>query len=226
MLTLVLAESELELIPKSLLNDSRILASAHRREKHPEEMILDSSMHHGVMHNLPEQERRGRPDITHISLLVALESILNKREGLQIMIHTRNDEVIMIDPKTRIIKNFDRFLGLMEQLFQKKMLPDEEQPLLRLRTGVSLQKLIKEISSDYIIVCSTEGKPVHLPQFFSELKKEKHRNLLCIIGGFPKGVFHTDLSKDADQVISIYPEMVPAWTVVAEVIVNYENTFL
>ncbi|MFH1102050.1 MAG: 16S rRNA methyltransferase [Methanobacteriota archaeon] len=225
MLTLILAESELELIPESLVKDSRILASAGRRGKHPGEMILDSSMHHGAMHRLPEYERRGRPDITHLFLLVSLESIVNKQGGLRVMIHTRNDEVIMVDSETRIIKNYDRFLGLMEQLFQKTVIPDKEQPLLRLRKKVPLLRLLEETPGDVHIVCSTEGEPVRLPQYFSGLKEKSKQDVVCVIGGFPKGDFHTVFTDTVDACISIYPEMVPAWTVANELLVNYENIF-
>ena len=128
MLTIVLAESELERIPASLLRHQAIVASAGKRMKKPVDILLDSNYHHSAMRNLPEWERRGRPDIVHLFLLVALESIANKKNFLRVIVHTRNNEMIAFNPTTRIMRNYDRFVGLIEQLFEKQVIPDEEKP--------------------------------------------------------------------------------------------------
>jgi len=226
MLTLVLAESEVELIPASILTNPRVVSSAQRRGKPPRELLLESSIHHGAMGSLPEFERRGRPDIMHLVLLVSLESILNKQHQLRLIVHTRNDEQITIDPSTRIIKHYDRFLGLIEQLFVKQVLPDEDNPLLELTPHCSLEHILDKLETDYKVACSSTGKPVNLPLFFSNLKKKHKHNITIVVGGFPHGDFHSDIKTMVDDVISIYPEMVPAWTVVSELCVNYENLFV
>ncbi len=225
MLTLLLAESALERVPESLWSYPVISATAKRRNKKPSEILLDSSLHHTAMRTLPDSERRGRPDIIHISLLVAMDSILNKKNMLRVVIHTQNNEVISINPSTRIIKNYDRFVGLMEQLFQQHFVPDEHNPLFILEKECTLQEIIKRYDADRVIGFDTGCNEVKLPLFFKDLKKQKQNDLLCIIGGFPKGNFSCNVKKQVDDVISIYPEMVPAWTVTSEIIVNYENVF-
>ena len=226
MLTIVLAESELEKIPVSLFRHQTIVSSAQRRMKKPSEILLDSNYHHAAMRNLPEWERRGRPDIVHLFLLVTLESIANKKNFLWVIVHTRNDEMIAFNPTTRIMRNYDRFVGLMEQLFEKQVIPDEEKPLITLTKDKKLNQIVKQNSYDYIIAFSSEGKHVNLPTYFTDVQKKKKENILCIIGGFPKGNFNNDVTELSDEIISIYPEMVPAWTVASEVVVNYENIFL
>ncbi len=226
MLTIVLAESELEKIPVSLFRHQTIVSSAQRRMKKPSEILLDSNYHHAAMRNLPEWERRGRPDIVHLFLLVTLESIANKKNFLRVIVHTRNDEMIAFNPTTRIMRNYDRFVGLMEQLFEKQVIPDEEKPLITLTKDKKLNQIVKQNSYDYIIAFSSEGKHVNLPTYFTDVQKKKKENILCIIGGFPKGNFNNDVTELSDEIISIYPEMVPAWTVASEVVVNYENIFL
>ena len=226
MLTIVLAESELERIPIALLRHQTIVSSAQRRMKKPSEILLDSNYHHAAMRNLPEWERRGRPDIVHLFLLVTLESIANKKNFLRVIVHTRNDEMIAFNPTTRIMRNYDRFVGLMEQLFEKQVIPDEEKPLITLTKDKKLNQIVKQNSYDYIIAFSSEGKHVNLPTYFTDVQKKKKENILCIIGGFPKGNFNNDVTELSDEIISIYPEMVPAWTVASEVVVNYENIFL
>lgn len=121
MLTIILAESELEKIPNQILSHPSVISHSKQFNKRPVNMILDASFHHSAMKNMPEGERRGRPDIVHISLLTALESILNKKGELKVVVHTRNNEAIYIDPETRLMKNYVRFIGLIEQLFEKRL---------------------------------------------------------------------------------------------------------
>src|SRR4030042_2871445 len=133
MLTIVLAESKLELIPNDILSHPAIASYAKQRNKKPKNLILDSSFHHSAMKDLPEGNRRGRPDIVHIFLLNSLESILNKKEKLKIIVHTRNNEAIFIDSKTRIMRSYSRFIGLFEQLFEKRKIVAEEKILIELK---------------------------------------------------------------------------------------------
>jgi rRNA small subunit pseudouridine methyltransferase Nep1 len=223
MLTLVLAEAEIELMPTELCRHPSVLAHARQRGKPPSQILLDSNYHHAAMTNLPEGRRRGRPDITHLFLLTALESIVNKQSQLKVLVHTRNDIVISIDPKTRIMRNYERFLGLMEQLFEKQVVPDKKQPLLSLQQNVTLKQILEQEQADVVIALLKDGASVVLQDYFMKFKKQKKHHSLCIIGGFPSGVFHTDVKSIATDVISLFPEMLPAWTVASEILVNYGN---
>lgn len=223
MLTLVLAEAELEPIPVELNRHPAVIAHARQRTKQPWQILLDSNYDHAAMTILPEGRRRGRPDITHLFLLTALESIVNKQGQLQILIHTRNDQVITVSPQTRIMRNYERFLGLMEQLFEKKVVPDAAHPLLVLEQHMTLKQVVERQKAERAVVFSKEGTPIKLHEYFYELKKQKNPDLLCVIGGFPSGTFHTDMKTIATDVISLYPEMLPAWTIASEILVNYGN---
>ena len=223
MLTLVLAEAELEMVPQELIHHPAIFSYAQQRGKQPHHLLLDSNYHHAAMTTLAEGRRRGRPDIVHLFLLTALESIVNKQGQLNIVVHTRNDEVITVKPETRIMRNYERFVGLMEQLYEHHVVPDKKHPLLTLRQHITLQQVVDEAAADHVLLCSKKGAPVVLPNYFKELKKQKPTHLLCIIGGFPSGTFHTDINTIAHDTISLYPEMLPAWTVASEILVNYEN---
>jgi rRNA small subunit pseudouridine methyltransferase Nep1 len=218
MLTLVLAEAEIELMPVELCHHPAVIAHGRQRRKQPTQILLDSNYDHAAMGHLLEGRRRGRPDIAHLFLLTALESLINKHGQLNLLIHTRNDLVIHVDPKTRIMKNYERFLGLLEQLFQNHFVPDNIQPLLSLQENLSLKQIIEQQQADQIIALSKDGTSVFLPEYLMELKRQKKTHLLCIIGGFPSGQFHT-------EIISLYPEMLPAWTVAGEILVNYGNIY-
>jgi rRNA small subunit pseudouridine methyltransferase Nep1 len=223
MLTLVLAEAEVELVPAELRCHPAVITRARQRKKQPTQILLDSNYHHAAMNNLPEGRRRGRPDITHLFLLTALESIVNKQGQLNIIVHTRNDMVITVRPETRIMRNYERFLGLMEKLFEKHVVPDEKQPLLSLQQNIPLKQVIEQVQADEVITFSKDGASIRLQDYFEELKKQKKHHLLCIIGGFPSGTFHTDLKTIPTKVLSLYPDMLPAWTVASEILVNYGN---
>lgn len=223
MLTLVLAEAELEPIPPELCRHPAVIAHARRRGKQPQQILLDSNYDHAALTTLLEGRRRGRPDITHLFLLTALESIVNKQGQLRILIHTRNDQVITISPQTRIMRNYERFLGMMEQLFEKTVVPDANHPLLVLEQHMTLTQVVEKQKADSVVVFSKEGMQIKLHEYFRKLTKQKKSDLLCIIGGFPSGSFHTDMNTIATAVVSLYPEMLPAWTVAGEILVNYGN---
>lgn len=220
MLTLVLAEAELELVPLELVHHPAIISHGRQRGKEPARILLDSNYHHAAMTKLPEGRRRGRPDMTHLFLLTALESVANKQGTLNIYIHTRNDEMITVHPETRIMRNYERFLGLMEQLFEKGEVPDRKHPLLELHHTMTLAKVVAEADADLVIAFSKTGAPTTLSEYF---KKHFNKDILCLIGGFPSGSFHTDLTTVATETLSLYPEMLPVWTVTSEILVNYEN---
>lgn len=226
MLTIILAESELELIPDEIVMHPTIVSYAKQRNKKPGAIILDSCYHHKAMHKLSEGNRRGRPDIIHIFLLTALESIINKRGNLKIIIHTRNNEAINVNPETRIIRNYPRFIGLIEQLFEKKKITTDGKTLIEIFKNRTLEKIIKEEIYDHLIIFSSKGKKIKLASYFKDVKDRNFKNILCIIGGFPSGDFHFDFSKFSNEMFSIFDDQLTVWTVTNEILVNYENTFL
>ncbi|NJE30901.1 16S rRNA methyltransferase [Thermococcus sp. 18S1] len=216
MLHLVIAEAELELVPKAILDHPAVVNHARRRGKRPDEILLDSTYHHAAIKKLQDGERRGRPDIVHICLLNALESIANKKGLLRVYVHTRNDEVIYIKPETRIPRNYNRFVGLMESLFRNRAVPKDLE-LLRIEEK-SLEELVEELNPDGVFVMHEEGKPTKPKDFGKILGGLK--NPLVIVGGFPHGDFR---SETPGEKISIYEAPLMAWTVVNEIIINFEH---
>ena len=219
MLHLVIADAELEPVPESIRDHPAVVSYAKRRGKRPEEIILDGTYHHAALRKLPDGERRGRPDIVHICLLNALESIANKEGLLRVYVHTRNDEVIYIKPETRIPRNYNRFVGLMESLFKNRAVPGGLE-LLRMEEK-TLEELVEEIGSDGVFVMHETGRFVKPRKFGSVLAGLE--TPAVIIGGFPHGDFR---SKIPWKLVSIYRKPLMAWTVVSEVVVNFEAAVL
>ncbi|PKK86348.1 MAG: 16S rRNA methyltransferase [Thermoplasmata archaeon HGW-Thermoplasmata-1] len=225
MLTLLLAESELELIPQKLTGHPSVVAAAKRTGKKASDMLLDASLHHSALNNFPDGQRRGRPDMVHFFLVTCLESILNKHGGLRVMIHTRNDELITVNPETRIPRGYSRFAGLIEQLFKNGAVPKEE-PLMQIEKGVTAERALARALADTTIAFSPKAKQTRLADLFSKMATEEgfaDKNVCCVIGGFPSGDFHSSVDSLCDKSISIHPDMLTIWTVAAEIVVNYEN---
>lgn len=221
MITLVLAESELELVPSKIWGHPAVVTSAKRRERESKDILLDSNYHHSALRYLEDGDRRGRPDIVHTFLLVTLESIANKRGLVKTIIHTRNDQVIYVSRETRIMRSYSRFVGLMEQLFKVRYVPSEENPLLRMEDGVDLEKLIEIEKPDKVITLKEGAKKVDLYNYLKDIKETCEKNMMFIIGGFPRGDFRTNVEKISNDLISIYDEPLTAWTVAGEILSIY-----
>jgi rRNA small subunit pseudouridine methyltransferase Nep1 len=227
MLTLILADAELELVPEQICNHPQVRASAERRGKSPSKILLDATLHHIAQRRLSQGRRRGRPDIAHAFLLLCLDSIVNQYHKLRTLIHTRNNELIEVAPETRIPRNYNRFVGLMEQLFEENAVPvTADKPLLVLHRNKSLKNCLSVVNADKIIIFSSTGKPISLSEYFRSLHYTEVSELVCIIGGFPEGEFISPVTKLADEIISIHGSELKVWTVVSEILVNYRNALL
>lgn len=220
MLTFILAESALQTIPRSLWTHPLIKRYSKKRQRPPKFLLLDRSYHHSAMKRLEENEKRGRPDIVHFALLEALGSPLNKEHLLQVCVHTINNYVVSVNPEVRLPKNYNRFVGLFEQLFQRGTIPPTGPTLLRLERK-TLSQLLQEIETDYVVAFSTKGSPKTLEQAASSLQTKERPTV--IIGGFPHGHFSETTVKLADEIVCIDPEMLEAWTLTSRVIYEYER---
>ncbi len=220
MLTVVLAESSLELVPKELASHLLVRRDADRRRKRPEQLILDRSYHHRAMLGLSNSVRRGRPDIAHITLLTALGSPLSLMGRLRVYIHTLENLVISVSPGARIPRNSERFKGLIEQLFEYRRIPSESEPLLKL-TKMNLDQLIKRIAPTYRVGLTVLGEKSR-PQRLATCLAEQARPSI-IIGGFPRGHFSDETMRSLDATVSVYPRGLEAWTVASWMIFAYEQ---
>lgn len=217
MLYLVLADSELERVPREIANHPVIQHHARKRGRRPTELILNSSRHHPAMRKLPQQERRGRPDIAHFSLLQALDSPANMENQLRVYVHTRNDLIIKIDRETKLPRSYDRFEGLMEQLFLVGSVPPDK-PLLKLERG-SLKDLVKRISPSRVLVFSEEAPRKRLSELFSGGEER----VCAIVGGFPYGGFLSRVEEIASEMVSLYPAPLTAPLTISRVLAAYES---
>ncbi len=206
-------------MPREIANHRVIQWQARRRGRRPTELLLNSSLHHQAMRGLPDGDRRGRPDIVHFCLLLALDAPLNREGLLRTYVHTRHDKIITVDPSTRLPRMFNRFTGLIEHLFLTGEAPPER-PLLRLENA-SLAGLIERIKPKKVITFSERGERKLCRELFDGLSKEDE--VCVLVGGFPRGDFRSNVAELCDELVSIDPELLRAPTVTARAIYAYEE---
>ena len=221
MLTLILAESSIELVPNEIAGHPAIQKSAEKKQKRPTELILDQSYHHSAILRLGKSGiGRGRPDIAHFSLLLALGSPLNADHELNCFVHTRDDHVISIDRNTRLPRNTDRFTALVEQLYQDSVVPSSGPTLMKLRKE-SLKHLLDKISPDSVVALTSVGMPRSMELVAAELRESKRPVL--VVGGFPVGHFSGETAKLSSGMFRIDRRRLDAWTVVGRAVYDYEK---
>lgn len=219
-LHIALVESALEIVPKEIVNHPSVVRNAEKRGKKPWETLLDVSLHYRAMKALRDKVKRGRPDIVHITLLEALESPLNKRGLLKTYIHTYGDRVLFIDPETRIPKNYNRFVGLIEQVFMKGRAPlDTDKPLLYVK-AMDLGELVSELGLNGYVLLHELGVRARLGEIINTCLEKRY---LIGVGGFPHGDFREDILDNAVMKVSIYPESLATWIVVSRLISEAEK---
>ncbi len=211
----ILAESALELVPREIASHPAVINTARRRGKSPNEILLDTSLHYHAMKKLRERHKRGRPDIIHVTLLELLSSPLNLEGKLEVIIHTINDYVIRVDPTTRIPRNYNRFVGLIEQLFKEgKVPPNSPKPLMEV-VAMSFSGLMKELGTDSIILLEEVGELVSTEEVCRVAIEE---SLPIVIGGFPHGDFSPEVKAYAKYSYSIYHKPLDTWVVASRVV--------
>ncbi|RLF05545.1 MAG: 16S rRNA methyltransferase [Thermoprotei archaeon] len=220
-LHLLLAEAGLELVPRELWSHPAVRATARRRAKRPGEILLDVSLHRFAMSRLKDREKRGRPDIVHFCSLLALGSLLNKAGLLEVHIHTYGDKVIGVAPHVRLPRNYNRFVGLMEQLLvEGRVPPGSKEPLLWIEEG-GLEDLVRRISPSKIYLLSERGSLKMAKVLAKELMREEEP--MAIIGCFQAGDFRSALYEIADEVVAISKATLDAWTVTAKLLCSLED---
>ncbi len=214
---IIFLESSLELVPPQIARHPAVVKDARRRKKKPTSIVLDDSKHHSAMRDLDEREKRGRPDIIHQCLLSVLDSRASR--FLEIYVHTIDDRIIWINNETRLPRNYNRFIGLMEDLFEKEEIKAGEKVLLKI-LDLELEDLVEDV--DLVIVLSERGEKGE--EFLREAFGGESRVAICI-GAFPHGDFDEDTIESLGEVefVSIADEPLTSLYITNRVICIYED---
>ncbi len=219
MLSLVIIESALELVPKIIQNHSSIISHAKKLEKNPSDILLDNSWHFAAMKGIENEFKRGRPDIVHLCLLEACTIPLYLENKIKVFLHTLDDKVIFIGDKVRIPKSYHRFAGLIEKLFKEKIVESNGKKLLELKE-MNFSELLDHIKPKKVIGFSVEGKLESYQSIASKLDDDS----CIVIGGFQKGHFSEFVRKKIDKLFSVDKKSLEAHVVVGRILYEYEKT--
>jgi len=223
-LTLVFVEAAIQRVPEEIRSHHQIKRYAGRRKKSPDEILLDRAYHHSAMRQLSRTgkvlpEKMGRPDIIHNALLQVLETPLNWANQLKVMIHTQDDQLISINPKIRLPKNYTRFVGLIEQLFNQKRVPSEGEPLLTVNEA-SLKQSIAKIAPSKVIGLTRIGRPELLRNVANGVAKDT--NPIVFIGAFPRGHFTENTNRLMTETYSVDKHPLDTWIVAGRFVYDFE----
>ena len=89
----------------------------------PQSQILDDNFHHKIIATIPENEKRGRPDIVHFALLDIVSTPAYKMDLIRPIIRTINGEVIVVKKGVRLPRTELRFYGVMSKILRNEASP-------------------------------------------------------------------------------------------------------
>lgn len=220
-LHLLLAEAGLELVPRELWRHPAVRRAARRRGKSPGEILLDVSLHGRAMVGLPNREKRGRPDIAHFCALLAQGSILNRLGLLGLHIHTFDGRIIEVAPHVRLPRNYNRFVGLIEQLLARgRVPPNAAEPLLWIEPW-SVDEHVERIKPSRVFLLSETGTRTFSSELAKRLASEERP--MVIIGCFQAGDFSEPIRRLAHEEVAISQYALEAWTATAKILSAVED---
>ena len=219
MISLILSESALELVPSELTNHPSVVSHARRLGKIPSEILLDNSWHFAAMKGITNEIKRGRPDLVHFSILEATTIPLYLENKMNLFVHTINDKVIYFNPNVHVPKSYHRFEGLIEKLYQEKEIRTNNDVLLEIKDK-TFAALLDEINPSKIIGFSTRG----MPSSYEKIAAEISNDSCIVLGGFQKGHFSDSIANKINDLYSVGDESFEGHVVISRILYEYEKT--
>ena len=219
MISLILSESALELVPSELKHHPSVISHARKLGKHTSEILLDNSWHFAAMKGIKNEMKRGRPDLVHFSILEATTIPLYLQNKMKLFVHTIDDKVIYFGQNVHVPKSYHRFEGLIEKLYQEKKITANNDVLLEIKEK-TFSELLDEINPSRVIGFSTKGKMSSYEKIAAEISD----NACIVFGGFQKGHFSDLIENQISDLYSIGNESFEGHVVVARMLYEYEKT--
>ena len=219
MISLILSESSLELVPSELEHHPSVISHARKLGKHPSEILLDNSWHFAAMKGIENEMKRGRPDLVHFSILEATTIPLYLQNKMKLYVHTLDDKVISFGKNVHIPKSYHRFEGVIEKLYQEKEITTNDDVLLEIEEK-TFSELLDEINPSKVFGFSTKGTK----STYEKIAKEITDDTCIVVGGFQKGHFSDSVETKITDLYSVGDESFEGHVVVARMLYEYEKT--
>jgi len=219
MISLIISESALELVPFELEDHPSVVSHARKLGKYPSDILLDNSWHFAAMKGIKNEIKRGRPDLVHFSILEATTIPLYLQNKLNLFVHTVDDKVIHFGKNVHLPKSYHRFEGVIEKLYQEKKIMAKNELLLEIKDQ-TFSELIDEINPSKIFGFSTEGQL----SSYEKIALQISNNSCIIIGGFQKGHFSGSVQNKITDLYSIGNESFESHVITSRILYEYEKT--
>jgi rRNA small subunit pseudouridine methyltransferase Nep1 len=219
MISLILAESSLEIVPSELKHHPSVISHARKLGKNPSEILLDNSWHFAAMKGIENEMKRGRPDLIHFSILESTTIPLYFKNKMKLYVHTIDNKVISFGEHVHIPKSYHRFEGVIEKLYQEKTITTNNDVLLEIKE-MTFHELLDEINPSKVLGFSTKGNK----STYEKIAKEIPDNTCIVIGGFQKGHFSDSVKSNITDLYSVGDESFEGHVVVARMLYEYEKT--
>ncbi|OPY34096.1 MAG: Ribosomal RNA small subunit methyltransferase Nep1 [Methanomassiliicoccales archaeon PtaU1.Bin124] len=211
--TILIVDAEIE-----ILSRDRSHAAKHRAMTDAVygqyDVILDNWLHHDLIKFMPGSERRGRPDIVHHALGLLLDSLAYRRGYIDVLVHTRNDELIRFDKHVELPQNYFEYLNLLGHLYTEGHVGSGEGKIT-IESVSGLEEVLKKIAAEVNIVMTPHGDQKGLEGLLAGFNNQK----TCIIfGGFPEGEYRSPAYDLADITVTLGPEWLNINSVTAEIL--------
>ena len=219
MISLIISESALELVPYELEDHPSVVSHARKLGKHSSEILLDNSWHFAAMKGIKNEIKRGRPDIVHFSILEATTIPLYLENKLNLFVHTIDNKVIRFGKNVHLPKSYHRFQGVIEKLYQEKKIISNNEMLLEIKEQ-TFSELLAEIKPSKIVGFSTEGQLSSYEKIAAQISD----NSCIVLGGFQKGHFSDSVQNKITDLYSVGNESFEGHVVTSRILYEYEKT--
>ena len=219
MISVILVESSLELIPSELKRHPSVVSHAKKLGKRSSEILLDNSWHFAAMKGIENEMKRGRPDLVHFSILECTTIPLYLQNKMKLYVHTVEEKVISFGQNVHLPKSYHRFAGVIEKLYREKEIVSHDEVLLEIKNQ-TFSELLDQINPSKVIGFSTQGKS----STFEKIASEITDNSCIVLGGFQKGHFSDDIENKITDLYSVGDESFEGHVVAARMLYEYEKT--
>lgn len=217
---IVLEDSSLELLPKKYWRHKSTKLVETRFDIRPENQILDDNFHHAIVSELPNSDKRGRPDVVHFALLDIMSTPAYRMGLVQPIIHTVNNEVIWVADNVRPPRTELRFNGVMSEVLKEK----KENGLFQNKGISGLEDLLKLISPYRVDCLTTQGILKDFKELDLNSNEARKQCRVWIVGGFARGHFSEETKALADNLVSISNQSLAAHVVTARLCYGIEKS--
>jgi rRNA small subunit pseudouridine methyltransferase Nep1 len=211
--TIIIVDAEIEPIPRERSLGSK-LKSTSEEVFGEGDVILDSWLHADILKYTPGGNRRGRPDIIHHALSLCLGSLAYRHGLIDVIVHTRNNDVIRFGRKVEVPQNYFEFLHLLGKLYADGHYGSGEE-LITIEGISGLEELLNVEGAEVTLVMTPHGEYKGLEPLLPGFQRSK---VAIVFGGFSEGEYRSPAYDLSEITVSLGPEILNINAVTSEIL--------